>query len=55
MDFNDTAAEAEFRASVKAWIGANAAEYPSPPEKPWGLDDFVVRSKAWQKKKHAAG
>ena len=55
MDFNDTPAEAEFRGTVKAWIAANAGEYLAPPEKPWGLEDFVVRSKAWQAKKHAAG
>jgi alkylation response protein AidB-like acyl-CoA dehydrogenase len=55
MDFNDTPAEAEYRAKVRAWIEANAGEYLSPPEKPWGLDEFVARSKAWQAKKHDAG
>ncbi|WP_448577858.1 acyl-CoA dehydrogenase family protein [Thermaurantiacus sp.] len=55
MDFNDTPAEAEYRAQVRAWIEANASEYLSPPEKPWGLDEFVARSKAWQAKKHDAG
>jgi alkylation response protein AidB-like acyl-CoA dehydrogenase len=55
MDFNDTGAEAEFRATVKAWLAANAGEYLAPPATPWGLDDFVARSKAWQKVKHAAG
>lgn len=55
MDFNDTPAEAEYRARVRAWIEANAGEYLEPPAKPWGLDEFVARSKAWQAKKHDAG
>ena len=55
MDFNDTPAEAEYRARVRAWIEANAGEYLNPPEKPWGLDEFVARSKAWQATKHDAG
>ncbi|MCS6986377.1 MAG: acyl-CoA dehydrogenase family protein [Sphingomonadaceae bacterium] len=55
MDFNDTPAEAEFRAKVRAWIEANAQEYLEPPAEPWGLDEFVARSKAWQKKKYDAG
>lgn len=55
MDFNDTPAEAEYRAKVRAWIEANAQEYLAPPEKPWGLDEFVARSKAWQARKHDAG
>jgi len=55
MDFNDTPQEAEYRAQVKAWIAANAGDYLNPPAKPWALEDFVARSKAWQAKKHAAG
>jgi alkylation response protein AidB-like acyl-CoA dehydrogenase len=55
MDFNDTPQEAEFRATVKAWISANAGEYLAPPAKPWGLEEFVTRSKAWQLKKHESG
>ncbi len=55
MDFNDTPAEAEFRATVKDWIADNAGEYLAPPAKPWGLEDFVIRSKGWQATKHAAG
>jgi alkylation response protein AidB-like acyl-CoA dehydrogenase len=55
MDFNDTPQEAEFRAKVKAWLQEAAAEYLSPPEKPWGLEEFVTRSKAWQLKKFEAG
>jgi alkylation response protein AidB-like acyl-CoA dehydrogenase len=55
MDFNDTPEQAAYRATVRAWIEANAAEYLAPPEKPWGLDEFVARSKAWQRKKYEAG
>jgi alkylation response protein AidB-like acyl-CoA dehydrogenase len=55
MDFNDTPQEAEYRAKVRAWIQANAGEYLEPPSKPWGLDEFVARSKAWQAVKHDAG
>ena len=55
MDFNDTAAEAEYRATVRAWLEANADEYREPPATPWKLDEFIARSKAWQAKKFAAG
>ena len=55
MDFNDTPEEAEYRAEVRAWLEANAAEYLSPPAEPWGLDEFVARSKAWQRRKYEAG
>ncbi len=55
MDFNDTAAEAEYRSKARAWLEANAAEYREPPETPWKLPEFIARSKAWQAKKHAAG
>jgi alkylation response protein AidB-like acyl-CoA dehydrogenase len=55
VDFNDAPAEAEFRAKVKAWLAEAAAEYLAPPEKPWGLEEFVARSKAWQLKKFEAG
>lgn len=55
MDFNDTPAEAEFRAKVKAWLQDAAAEYFQPPARPWELDEFVARSRAWQLKKFEAG
>ena len=55
MDFNDTAAEAEYRATARAWLNDNAAEYREPPATPWKLDEFIRRSKAWQAKKFAAG
>ncbi|MFN7175837.1 MAG: acyl-CoA dehydrogenase family protein [Thermaurantiacus sp.] len=55
MDFNDTPEQAEYRAKVRAWLEANAGEYRAPPEKPWGLDEFVARSRAWQRTKFEAG
>lgn len=53
MDFNDTPAEAEYRAKVRAWLAANAdalgaEEYSSRA-------DAVAAAKAWQARKYAAG
>ena len=47
MDFNDSPAEAAYRAEARAWLAANA-----PAE---GGDDWVAASRAWQARKHAAG
>jgi alkylation response protein AidB-like acyl-CoA dehydrogenase len=55
MDFNDTPAEAEYRAAARAWLEANADEYRAPPATPWKLDEFIRRSRDWQKKKFEAG
>ena len=55
MDFNDTPAEAEYRATARAWLDANLTEYREPPASAWKLDEFIARSKAWQAKKFAAG
>ncbi len=55
MDFNDTPQEAEYRATVRAWLEDNLSDYREPPAEPWPLDEFIRRSKAWQAKKHAAG
>jgi len=55
MDFNDTPAEAAYRAQVRDWLEANIGEYRDVPEESWGRDDFVTHSKAWQAKKYAAG
>ena len=52
MDFEDTAEEAAYRTTVREWLAANAAEYKTPYE---GDVDLVVRGKAWQAKKYAAG
>ena len=54
MDFNDTPQEAEYRATARAWLEENAAEYSQPRE--YGDSaTFVAESKRWQAKKHAAG
>jgi alkylation response protein AidB-like acyl-CoA dehydrogenase len=49
MDFNDTTAEAGFRAEAKAWLAANAPAHVIPQGV--ALDDFeeVQRGKAWQR------
>ncbi len=61
MNFDDTPAEAEFRARAAAWIAANAPfELEKELERAnFGLQlhstDPVAASKAWQKKKYDAG
>ncbi|KPF75819.1 acyl-CoA dehydrogenase [alpha proteobacterium AAP81b] len=54
MDFNDSPAEAEYRAKVRSWLDANAADYREPHED-WDLKTFIAHSKAWQAKKYEAG
>lgn len=59
MDFNDTPAEAAFRAEARAWFEANAR--PRRSDAPPGLfderesEDLVAASRAWQGRKAAAG
>ena len=55
MDFTDSPDDAAYRARARAWLAANAAEYREPPAVPYTRDEFVRRSRAWQKAKHAAG
>jgi alkylation response protein AidB-like acyl-CoA dehydrogenase len=55
MDFNDTPGDAEYRAKARAWLAANATEYRDPPAHPHTRAEMVAASRAWQKKKHAAG
>ncbi|MCG2839905.1 acyl-CoA dehydrogenase family protein [Sandaracinobacter sp. RS1-74] len=55
MDFNDTPAEAAYRAQVRAWIEEAASDYAEPSGTPFALDDFVARCKAWQLRKFEAG
>ena len=50
MDFNDSPAEAAFRAEARAWLAANV---PTQDELK-GLDD-MARAKLWQKRKFDAG
>lgn len=54
MDFNDTPAEAEYRATVRAWLETNAAEYREPHGE-WDLPTFIAESKKWQRRKYEAG
>lgn len=55
MDFDDTPAEAEYRAKARAWLDKAAAEYRDPPKTAWNNAEFVRLSKAWQLKKYEAG
>ncbi|MFA5939163.1 MAG: acyl-CoA dehydrogenase family protein [Sinimarinibacterium sp.] len=51
MDFNDTPAEAAFRAEVRRWLAANA-----PPADALGYDAAALpAARAWQARKAAAG
>jgi alkylation response protein AidB-like acyl-CoA dehydrogenase len=52
MDFNDTAEEATFRATVRSWIEANAGELGKQSA---SRADSVAAAKAWQKLKCGAG
>ncbi len=55
MDFNDSPDDAAYRAQARDWLAANAGEYRTPPGEPYGRDELVRRSRAWQKAKHGAG
>ncbi|MDB5420849.1 MAG: hypothetical protein JWR59_796, partial [Brevundimonas sp.] len=55
MDFNDTPAEAAFRAEVRAWLKVAAADYARPPAKPWTDDDYVQHARRWMKIKTEGG
>jgi len=62
MTFDDTPEEAAFRAKVRAWLDANAPKHLESVLAKGGfagsgLDgiDIMAESKAWQKKKQAAG
>ena len=51
MNFEDAPEEAAYRATIKAWLAANALEYREPIEG----GDSIARAKAWQAKNYAAG
>lgn len=51
MDFNDTPAEAQFRAELRDWLAANAPQHPVP-EDPAARADAA---NAWHQTLHAAG
>ena len=55
MDFNDTQEEAAYRATVRAWLEANAPSRSGPAES--GLEDplSMDAARAWQRKKAEAG
>ena len=62
MDFNDSPEEAEFRATARAWIDANAPKHLEPELRKAGFaeigvtsEDPLEASRAWQKKKADAG
>src|SRR5581483_9154961 len=63
MNFDDTPAEAKFRAEARAWIAANAPkELKGPLERSGfgtldleGKADPMAAAKAWQKKKYEGG
>jgi acyl-CoA dehydrogenase len=62
MNFDDTPAEAAFRARVRKWLDENAPWELEPELRQAGFGsngltsiDPIVASKAWQKKKAAAG
>ncbi len=55
MDFNDSPDDAAYRARARDWLAANAGDYREPPATPYPQAEWVARSRAWQKAKHAAG
>src|SRR5215831_2295675 len=58
MDFNDTPAEASFRNEVRAWLEKNAkrrAKSSADTRERRRANDYVQRSKEWQRKKAEAG
>lgn len=52
MDFNDTPAEAEFRAEVRTWLKANVPHRDKAAE---SEAELIRRAKSWQAKKADAG
>jgi hypothetical protein len=62
MNFDDTPAEAAFRREARHWLDTNAPRhlYEQLSTAPFGdlrlrSGDVIVESKAWQRKKQAAG
>ncbi len=47
--------ENAFRAEVRVWLSANAAEYVEPPAEPWAEAELVRRSREWARRKAEAG
>jgi alkylation response protein AidB-like acyl-CoA dehydrogenase len=55
LDFNDTPAEAAFRAEVRTWLAENAPAHVLPSQIMLEDADEVARGKAWQHILHDAG
>jgi alkylation response protein AidB-like acyl-CoA dehydrogenase len=56
MDFNDTPAEAEFRALARAWLETNATRRTGKPSQGrLSTAETVAQSRAWQKRKAEGG
>ena len=55
MDFSDSAEEAAYRAKVRAWLEANAPTEGFSNIEGMTIADEIVRARAWQTKKAAAG
>jgi alkylation response protein AidB-like acyl-CoA dehydrogenase len=62
MNFDDTPAEAAFRAEARSWLDANAPKHLLPHLMKAGFGglelgglDALAEARAWQKKKHEAG
>jgi hypothetical protein len=62
MNFDNTPAEAAFRAEARSWIDANAPVDLRPTLETVGFGDAILETpamiaaaKAWQSKKQAAG
>lgn len=55
MDFNDTPAEAAFRAEVRAWLAENAPGHVIPEGVTLDDKEEVVRGKAWQRAVYDGG
>lgn len=55
MDFEDTPAEAAFRAQVRDWLAANAPEFERPASGHLPDAEEVALGKAWQKRKAQHG
>jgi alkylation response protein AidB-like acyl-CoA dehydrogenase len=55
MDFEDSTEEAEYRATVRAWLKANAPAKPPQYEYGRPSEEAIATAKAWQAKKADAG
>ena len=55
MDFNDTPAEAEFRAAARTFLEANATLTSEAPQRDETETEQIERAKAWQQLKQDNG